>query len=70
MVEAQEQHWHLLAQCLYRMTYLHADLQDDVSVADLLARWKVALNMLSRERRADFEEEFVRLTRALGKRTR
>jgi len=67
--EAGEESWYLLCQCLYRMTYLHAELQDDSSVADLLGRWKVALGMLSREHRADFDEEFSRLTRALGKKS-
>jgi len=52
------------------MTYLHAELQDDLSVADLLGRWSAALAMLSKERRGDFEEEYTRLTKALGKKSR
>jgi len=68
--DADEESWHLLCQCLYRMTYLHAELQDDLSVADLLGRWSAALAMLSKERRGDFEEEYTRLTKALGKKSR
>ncbi len=66
-VEADEQAWHLLCQCLYRMTYLHAELDDQATVADLLIRWKNALSNLPRELRADFEEEYNRLTRAMSK---
>lgn len=65
-VEAGDADWHLLAQCLYRMSYLHADLQDEETARELLARWKSALAMLPRDLRSDFEEEYNRLAKAMG----
>lgn len=69
-IEADQQTWHLACQCLYRMTYLHAELDDQATVEDLLGRWKTALSNLPRELRSDFEEEYNRLTRAMGKKGR
>lgn len=69
-IEADHQTWHLACQCLYRMTYLHAELDDQATVEDLLGRWKTALANLPRELRNDFEEEYNRLTRAMGKKGR